>query len=166
MSLPKTIVVATDFSESSEVAVGYAAELARAVNASVRIVHVVDELAARFIDAPSYEPIGRMQTELERTARVNLDAVVAGLKKQIADVTGAVVTSRATSEAIISYTRDVRGDLLVMGTHGRGPVRRFFLGSVAERVVRMAPCPVVTIRPEPAPQQEPEVAAKRDIVVI
>ena len=165
MSLPKTIVVATDFSESSTAALRYAAELSGALGAALRLVHVVDDLAARFIDAPAYEPLGRMQTELERAARASLDALVLEQQPHVTDVSGTVLTARVPAEAIVSYARDVRGDLIVMGTHGRGPVRRFLLGSVAERVVRTAPCPVMTVH---ADASAPATAAKttRDFVVI
>jgi nucleotide-binding universal stress UspA family protein len=49
---------------------------------------------------------------------------------------------------ILSYARDRQVDLIVMGTHGRGPLGHVVMGSVAERVVRRAPCPVLTVRPE------------------
>jgi nucleotide-binding universal stress UspA family protein len=57
-----------------------------------------------------------------------------------------VRTSNATAAAIVDYAKTLNADLIVMGTHGRGPVSHLFIGSVAERVVRTAPCPVLTVR--------------------
>jgi nucleotide-binding universal stress UspA family protein len=63
-----------------------------------------------------------------------------------------VLTSSAPANAIVGYAADEHIDLIVMGTHGRAPVVRMFLGAVADRVIRTAPCPVLTLRePRPAP---------------
>jgi nucleotide-binding universal stress UspA family protein len=57
-----------------------------------------------------------------------------------------VLTASRPTDAILSYARDVNADLIVMGTHGRTGVAHLFMGSVAEHVVRAAPCPVLTVR--------------------
>jgi nucleotide-binding universal stress UspA family protein len=57
-----------------------------------------------------------------------------------------VLTSTTPALSIVQYARDAKVDLIVVGTHGRGAVAHLFLGSVAERVVRMAPCPALTVR--------------------
>ena len=56
------------------------------------------------------------------------------------------MTSNSPAIEIVDYARKNGIDLIVMGTHGRGAIAHFFMGSVAERVVRMAPCPVLTVR--------------------
>ena len=58
----------------------------------------------------------------------------------------AVLTATSAADAITAYARDNRVDLIVVGTQGRGGVARLFVGSIAERVVRLAPCPVLTVR--------------------
>ena len=146
MSIPKTIVVPIDFGALSTRALRYASELATAVGGTVHVLHVVDEVAARFLDLPDYAQLGRLQTTLERSARDQIDRLVAAENEIRSGTVGAVLTSRSAAEAIASYAGDVHADLIVMGTHGRNAVGRLLLGSVAERVVRTAPCPVLTMR--------------------
>jgi nucleotide-binding universal stress UspA family protein len=141
----RTIVVATDFSDLSQAALMQARELALALGARVHFLHVVDELAARYIDLPDYPQMGLLQTTLERGARARMDALVAQQPSPPGAV-GEVLTSRSPAETIVSYARDVKANLIVMGTHARAGVERFFLGSVAERVLRTAPCAVLNIR--------------------
>ena len=59
---------------------------------------------------------------------------------------GVVVVSNTPGYAIVDYARHAKVELIVMGTHGRGAVAQLLMGSVAERVVRIAPCPVLTVR--------------------
>lgn len=146
MSTRKTIVVPVDFGGLSMKALRYASELGAAEGATVHVLHVVDQLAARFLDLPDYTQLGQLQTSLERSAKEQIDRLVAGETELHRATVGAVLTSRSPAEAIVSYARDVHADLIVMGTHGRNAVGRLLLGSVAERVVRAAPCPVLTMR--------------------
>jgi nucleotide-binding universal stress UspA family protein len=60
-----------------------------------------------------------------------------------------VLTSNTPAQSIVSYARDAGIDLVIVGTHGKGGIEHFAIGSVAERVVRLAPCPVLTIRHPP-----------------
>jgi nucleotide-binding universal stress UspA family protein len=74
----------------------------------------------------------------------------------VADTIGAdtvIVTSNSPARSIVAYAKDAQIDLIVLGTHGRGGVAHLFMGSVAERVVRTAPCPVLTVR---QPEREPK----------
>jgi nucleotide-binding universal stress UspA family protein len=146
MSIPKTFVVPTDFSDLSKSALRYASELAQVLDASLHIVHVVDEVAARFLDLPDYAELGTLQTTLERSARDQVAELVTAEHRLGRDAVGEVLTSRSTAESIVGYARDVHADLIVLGTHGRNAIGRLLLGTVAERVVRTAHCPVLTIR--------------------
>jgi nucleotide-binding universal stress UspA family protein len=146
MSIPRTLVVPTDFGDLSKSALQYASELAQAFGASLHIIHVVDEVAARFLDLPDYAELGKLQTALERSAHEQLDELVAVQNQSGAQAIGVVLTSRSTAESIVGYARQVHADLIVMGTHGRNAIGRLLLGTVAERVVRTAPCPVLTMR--------------------
>ena len=161
MSIPKTFVVPTDFSDLSKSALRYASGLAQALGASLHIIHVVDEVAARFLDVPDYRELGKLQTTLERSAREQIDELVAAENQLGTHAVGEVVTSRSAAESIVGYARDVHADLIVMGTHGRNAIGRLLLGTVAERVVRMALCPVLTMR-SPA---HAEGTASRETVV-
>jgi nucleotide-binding universal stress UspA family protein len=141
------ILVATDFSEASSAALLYGMNLARTYRAQLDVVHVVNDLAARMLPASEAIPdVGRIQTEMEAVARHALDALLAGQDRRLLRARAVLLTSAQTAERIVSYARDANADLIVMGTHGRTSVAHFFMGSVAQHVVRSAPCPVLTIR--------------------
>jgi nucleotide-binding universal stress UspA family protein len=140
----KTILVPSDFSDCSDEALRYALELARRFDARIHLLHVVQDpitqpWAAEGFSVPVFEVVEQWQKQAEERlraavpeadrARVTVVSVVASPYAEILDYAGA---------------HDV--DLIVMGTHGRGGVSHMLLGSIAERVVRRAPCPVLTVR--------------------
>jgi nucleotide-binding universal stress UspA family protein len=144
----KHILVATDFGETSDAALAYGRELARTFGAALDVVHVVDDLGVRFGDFPAYPELGRLQSESEAAARTRLNALLSEEDRQALRARAVVLTSTSPAEAIASYARDdmPQVGMIVMGTHGRGKVAHLFMGSVAESVVRIAPCPVLTVR--------------------
>jgi nucleotide-binding universal stress UspA family protein len=83
--------------------------------------------------------------EMERQARERLDAVLPPDQRERYRAKAELRTGSPFVE-IVRYARDEKIDLIIMGTHGRGPIAHMLLGSVAERVVRKAPCPVLTVR--------------------
>lgn len=128
----REILFPTDFSDASRLAGTTAADLAREFAARLHILHVVP---------PVTDPT---------PAPANLRAVAEALGHGLAPVTA--ITSGLVSRQIIAYVRKNAIDLVVMGTHGRTGVSRALLGSVAEAVVRHAPCRVLTVPAEfPAP---------------
>ena len=147
----KTILVATDFSRTSEHALEYARGLATSFGGTLHLLHVVPDpvLASAWSEAYAYD-----LTALGERLRVEAGQQLAARAQSIRDVpvtTEAIIGAPAT---LISVTAAERGvDLIVMGTHGRSGLSHLFLGSVAERVVRTAPCPVLTMR-EPATEKE------------
>ena len=143
------ILVPTDFGAAATAALSYARELASALGAEVHLLHVVDDIAARFMEFP-YARFGESQTALEEAATRQLADLVRHWEGGTPPPQTAVLTSSAAANAIVGYAADEHIDLIVMGTHGRAPVVRMFLGAVADRVVRTASCPVLTVR-EPKP---------------
>jgi nucleotide-binding universal stress UspA family protein len=144
-----TVLVATDFSEPSEKALAYGRALARNFGAALHVVHVIDDLAARFVSFPFYlEDLGRVQGEADAAARARLEEWLSDQDREQLHAKAVVICSRSPAEAIVEYAKHThpRVSLIVMGTHGRGAMGHLFLGSVAERVVRAAPCPVLTVR--------------------
>ncbi len=139
------ILVPTDFGPASNAALSYARDLARALGATLHLLHVVDDLASRVVDFP-YEHLGELQTSMEESARGQLDQLARTPDANTPQAQVAVVTSTSAASAIVGYAADEHIDLIVMGTHGHAPVLRMFLGAVADRVVRTAPCPVLTVR--------------------
>ena len=144
----KHILVATDFSEASDAALVYGRELARMFGATLEVLHVVEDIAAAFIDFPLYPELDRMQEDAEASAKDQLNAVLSPADRQALHAKTVVLTSTSPAATIAAYARDAmpRIDMIVMGTHGRGAVAHFVMGSVAEKVVRTAPCPVLTVR--------------------
>lgn len=138
----KKIVIGLDFSECSDAALDWAATVVREWDAELIAVHAIGVSAL----SPDYEPSANfmpMVEALTEERRRTLDKRLSehGLTAR------AVVSRAAPGEAIHEVAKAEGADLIVMGTHGRGPIGRFFLGSVALQVLRSAPCPVVTVHP-------------------
>jgi len=143
----KRILVPTDFSEHSEQAAAYAAELARQLRAEdIHCIHVSDipadllATSAYYMTGPSEQFIEQVRQE----GRKNLDAF-ARKNFQGVTVTTAFLEGRPFVE-IVRYARDHQVDLLVIATHGRTGLKHALFGSVAEKVIRKAPCPVLVVK--------------------
>ena len=140
----KKILVASDFSEASEAAISYGRTLASYFGATLQVVHVVENIVLRNVTADGFVGVlPEVQIEVEAEARRQLDAELSGDGQPRGN--GLVLTSNVLADAIVSHAADTGADLIVIGTHGRKGVSRLLLGSVAERVVRAAPCPVLTV---------------------
>jgi nucleotide-binding universal stress UspA family protein len=141
----KNILVATDFSEPSGVALAYGRDLARAYQARLHVLHVVENVMIRYSSEVGFA-LPTLQTDLEEGARRDLNALITDDDRRTLDVVTAIDTATNLADAIVEYAKTNAIDLIVAGTHGRGLVQHFLIGSVAERVVRTAPCPVLTVR--------------------
>lgn len=140
------ILVPTDFSEHSKTALRYAAAFAEKFGAEVYLLHVFQDLAIFQPDAvtvgpPAMPPIEEMlaaaRTALQRSLQ---DCPIKGITCHLE------VREGTAFEEIVDFAKESDCDLIVMGTHGRGWLAHVLLGSVAEKVVRKAPCPVLTVR--------------------
>jgi nucleotide-binding universal stress UspA family protein len=142
----KQLLLATDFSDPSAAALDYAKAFAEAFDATIHVLHVVEDLAAHAWTTEVYvAALPGVHEEMERQARARLDAVFSAEERQRFRVRPELRLGSPFVE-IVRYARDQQIDLIIMGTHGRGPIAHVLLGSVAERVVRKAPCPVLTVR--------------------
>jgi nucleotide-binding universal stress UspA family protein len=137
----RSILVPHDFSETAQRALEFALDLAAALDARVNLLFAYDVLAYGFPEAP---PMVMDTEQIERAARTALDDVVRRARRPGVAVEGAVRRGPAWSE-INAAAKETGADLIVIGTHGRRGVARALLGSVAEKVVRTAPCPVLTV---------------------
>jgi nucleotide-binding universal stress UspA family protein len=147
MILLKKILVATDFGSASESALRYAQALARGFGAELHVLHVVENLLTRAMDGYGYAAISpEVQLDVERAGRKQTDALLSDEDRRELRAKAETVTSNNPATEIVDYARTNSIDLIVMGTHGRRAIAHFFMGSVAERVVRAAPCPVLTVR--------------------
>ena len=139
----KKILCAIDRSPSSLQAFGYALALAKWQSARLNLLEVVEEAPAPGVTrAPKSDGVPTdTRAALERDLRRMLTARRASrVKVEISLRKGTVV------QEILAQAKESRSDLLVIGTHGRGGVQRLVLGSVAEKVLRLATCPVLTVR--------------------
>ena len=146
MILLKNILVATDFGNASDAALAYGRDLARSYNAVLHVLHVVDDVAVRYASELSMAVLPGIQVQMEENARERLDSVVTVEDRQLLRARPVVVTSLSPAETIVEYARTRDIDLIVVGTHGRRGFDHLLMGSVAERVLRTAPCPVLTVR--------------------
>lgn len=145
MIVLKHILVATDFSEPSANALAYGRDLARAYNATLHVLHVTEDVLMRYSPEVGFA-VPELQKDLEQAARRELDAIITADDVRTLRVVPAIETATGAATGITSYATAQQIDLIIVGTHGRGAVKQFLMGSVAERVVRTAPCPVLAVR--------------------
>ena len=143
----KNILVATDFGEASDAALTYGRELAGRFGATLHVLHVAENVYVTTFGAETYAAMApNLQRELEEAAHLKLNELVMDSDRSGPPTRPVVMTSTSPAYAIVDYARENGIDLIVMGTHGRGALAHLLMGSVAERVVRLAPCPVLTVR--------------------
>jgi nucleotide-binding universal stress UspA family protein len=140
------ILFATDFSKSSANAFATAVALAKATRGTLTILHVIvprtPVVTEQYIGSQTWEEI---DLQARKWAQRQLASLVAQAKKAGIRSAPLIVDGQAARQIVrVAQTR--RADLLVVGTHGRTGLAKWFVGSVAARVVAMAQCPVVTVR--------------------
>ena len=145
----QTIVVPTDFTARADRAVDYAAALARSLEASVHLVHIIEE---PFFVGGEWDLYVRDASEVRERLYADkwsrLSAIAERLEKQSLPITTEIRRGSAV-DGIIGAAMAAGADLIVMSTHGRSGVPHLLLGSVAERVIRGAHCPVLAVRESP-----------------
>jgi nucleotide-binding universal stress UspA family protein len=154
-----SILVPTDFSETSDAALAYAKTLAGCLGASLHVLHVFAEPYAPALYAP--EVYAAVPEEAREEALEQVRALLAERlsAEEVIYFRGTrAILSGVAAKKIVRYAADHDVQLIVMGTHGRGGMSHFILGSVAEQVVRTAPCPVLTVR-EPGRRESSADAA-------
>ncbi len=143
MALFRHILVPVDFGESSERALSTAVELARRFEARLTLLHVC-EIPAYAYSGMAEAPVDLL-TPIEDAAEEQMSIKLPEVRKLYAPAEAIVRTGVAWQE-ILSAAEDAGADLIVMGTHGRSGMGHLLLGSVAEKVVRLSPIPVLTVR--------------------
>ena len=146
MSL-KRILVATDFSPASEAALRYGRALARQLGATLEVLHIWDDATTGFAGLESYTvELASLRTQAEAAARDKLATLLSEQDRASIGATTRLLASHHPATTIVEHAARENVDLIVVGSHGRQGVERWLLGSVAERIVRMARCPVLTVK--------------------
>ena len=145
--LVKSILFPTDFSEGALSALPHAADLARNCGAKLYMLHVVYDIATASGMYVPHVSVDEMYKELEKGALKELQTFGLEERKSIKDVEYSVLRG-VPYEEILTFAREKGVDMIVIGTHGRKGLDRFLFGSTAEKVVRYAQCPVLTVRGE------------------
>ena len=143
----RRILHPTDFSRASGAAFARAIDMAKSNGAELIVLHVIVPVLA--IPAEGYvspDLYQDLEASNRSAAQKQIDTQVARAKKAGVKKVSSLILEGTTAERIAQAARARRADLIVIGTHGRTGLARFFLGSVASRVVSMAPCPVLTVR--------------------
>ena len=136
------ILYFTDFSEASEYAGQYAISIAGKYGCRLYVAHVVEPFTYADDFGIDY---GAQLREMEATARRLLDNTAASMKRTGADVESILLSGNPSAE-IVKFAKEETIDLIVMATHGRSGVEHLLMGSVAEKILRKSPCPVMTVK--------------------
>lgn len=139
-----TVLVAFDFSDTSLSALNYGKNLARSFGSRLHVIHVADVIST---SAAQFYPEGPADPEA-KAGGLALEQLQTVLTAEAAPgATPAVRVARDPAIEIVRYAKEIQAGMIVIGTHGRTGVSRLLMGSVAEHVVRTAPCPVLVVRP-------------------
>ena len=139
------ILVPTDFSESAHHALRYALTLASELQAELLLVHVVETLAVGYASDLFPVPMAEVFQELSGYAKGEIAKLASEASAKGVRVREIVLQGKPSAE-IVRAARDEEVDMIVLGTHGKGVLDKALFGSTTERVVRRAPCPVLTCR--------------------
>lgn len=144
----KSILVPHDFSAGSNIALEYGLMMARRFGASIHLVHVCETPSLMTVSMDACEiACSDWSQRLGDDANVELAQIASGID---GITTSSEVRFGNPAHGIVAAAKTKRADLIVMGTHGHGPIAHIVMGNVAERVVRTAGCPVLTVREQRA----------------
>jgi nucleotide-binding universal stress UspA family protein len=142
--VPKTILAATDFSETADKAARLARDLGRRFDAHIRMLHVVVILDDAHLEDEHRRHLDELMESTDETRRTVMENDAEA--RTGVDISSHLVRGIAPGETIVESATNLGCDLIVMGTHGRRGLSHLLLGSVAERVVRTSTVPVLTVR--------------------
>ena len=141
------ILVPSDFSENARCALEYGCAFCEQFGAELHLLHVLQDLVA-MVPEPglAFPPPGDYMDELRESAEKGLEELLDESREQGKTIVRATRQGPPFLE-IVRYAKECDIDLIVLATHGRTGLAHMLLGSVAEKVVRKSPCPVLTVRP-------------------
>ena len=160
----KTIVVAVDGSEPSREAGRYAVAMAKALGARLHVIHVLDYSGAIGATAGSATAWTSMLPAMHEAARTLVGITVREAERARVPFVVEIVEGSEPAAGIAAQASSVGADLIIVGSHGRTGLPRALVGSVAERVIRAAHCPVLVYRgPSPQPAARAPARGRRPL---
>ena len=141
----KKILFPTDFSEGSDNALPYAADMARHYGAKLYLLHVIQDIAEAMGWYVPHVSLDELYRDIEGNAAKEIARYGVEEFRGLKDIERIVVKGTPYHE-ILKFAGEKKADLIVIGTHGRKGLDRVIFGSTAEKVVRDAPCPVLSVR--------------------
>jgi nucleotide-binding universal stress UspA family protein len=141
----KKVLVPTDFSESARHAFNYGVSFAREFKAELVLLHVVENLTVGYASDLFPVPMAEVFQEISGYAKAELAKLAEEARQKGITVAELVAQGKPSAE-IIRHAAENSVDMIVLGTHGKGMLDQALFGSTTERVVRRAPCPVLTVR--------------------
>jgi len=158
----ENLLIPTDFSACADHALTHAIELADRFDATLHILHVVNELDPDWYGITNaQERAVKLRTQIREEAKERLRKLAPADERE---TTISLQLSFDVADSITEYADERAIDLVVMGTHGRKGMDRLMLGNVADKLIRHAPCPVMTVREEVPWEREPEPVVYEDIL--
>jgi len=142
MAASKTYLVPVDFSKSSEIALNQAIEMARENRGKLLLVHVISATFAY----PLEGGFSDIFEALEKNARESMKKLLQRKRLKSARDRSILITGLDPAQAIVRQAKKSRASMIIMGSHGRTGLQKFLLGSVAERTLRYAHCPVLIVK--------------------
>ncbi len=147
MIKPKKILFPTDFSETSEEAAKYAISYGKEFGAKVYALHIVNEkVFTEGLNLPRLVSVEELEAEMTKEAKKRLQVLIPKEEAEGLDWETVIRKGEPFLE-IIRFAKENDIDLIIIGTHGRSGFEHIIFGSTAEKVVRKAPCPVLSVRP-------------------
>ncbi|RMF60899.1 MAG: universal stress protein [Calditrichaeota bacterium] len=140
------ILVPTDFSEYSQCAFNYAIQFAKKLNASLTLIHV--EVILHSLQPEAIFGKSKIESSIRSTLEdmeSQLQEMVDQAEKEGVQANFTVIQGKSAAQSLLDYVQKHPMDLVIMGTHGRTGIKHFLLGSIAEKMVRMSPIPVLTV---------------------
>ena len=139
------ILFPTDFSQGARAAMDHAISLARDYNARLILLYVIQDISIAEWYIPSSLSVADLVDDMQKSAWKEMDKWAEEVSTKVKNVEKMVVRGEPFAE-IIKTARDKNADMIVIGTHGRTGIDHMLFGSTAEKVVRKAACPVLTVR--------------------
>jgi nucleotide-binding universal stress UspA family protein len=141
----KTILYATDFSQGARAAMDHVISLAQDYDAKLILLHVIQDISVAEWYIPTTLSVAEVVADIEKNAWQEMEKWAAEFAPKVNNIEKIIVRGVPFVE-IIKTAREKNIDLIVIGTHGRTGIDHMLFGSTAEKVVRKAPCPVLTVR--------------------